>query len=116
MSSWLALLSAFGVGAIASAVIQSLLALRSEKIRRSFNERKEAYVGLLQAYHRAAVEGTDEAAKNFAYWQIRCEIVGPESVRQAIVDLVRSNEDRHGRSRAEDNLKREIRLDLSISK
>ncbi|MDF9303550.1 hypothetical protein P5P81_13945 [Tritonibacter mobilis] len=97
-----------------TAFVQSWLSARSKVKERSFKERKEAYIGLLEAYHRAAVEGTDEASKNFAYWQMRCEIVGPQSVRKAIDEIVASNADRKGRSRAHEKLKISIRRDLGV--
>ncbi len=115
MNDWLALLGAFGLGSIFTSLVQSWLSSKRALKQRSFDERKEAYVGLLEAYHRAAVEGSDESSKNFAYWQMRCEIVAPENVRQAIQEIIDSNIDRKGRSRAHENLKTSMRRDLGIS-
>ena len=99
-----------------TALIQSLLAQRSKQDERRFREKQAAYIGLLEAYHRAAVEGTDEAAKNFALWQMRCELVAPEAVRRAIERIVETNEDRAGRTKAHDELKAAFRTDLGIAK
>ncbi|WP_007197323.1 hypothetical protein [Hoeflea phototrophica] len=60
-------IAAFGLGSLLTAVIQFWLARRARIDERNFEERKLAYIGLLEAYHQAAVEGTDTAAKNFAY-------------------------------------------------
>jgi hypothetical protein len=109
-------LTAFGLGATVTAIIQAWLAKRAENSKRSFQERKECYVGLLEAYHRAAVEKTDEAAKNFAYWQMRCELVAPKQVRNAIVEIVNTNDDRERREIAHENLKDVLRKDLAITK
>ncbi|WP_353400845.1 hypothetical protein [Pseudophaeobacter arcticus] len=98
-----------------TAFVQSWLSSRAKLNERSFQERKEAYQGLLEAYHRAAVEGTDQASKNFAYWQMRCEIVAPVIVREAIDEIIASNADRKGRSRAHDKLKSSMRRDLGIT-
>ncbi|MGB0920245.1 MAG: hypothetical protein ACPG1C_02875 [Alphaproteobacteria bacterium] len=77
---FVSLLGAAGIGSVLTVLVQSWLVDKEKRELRSFSERKEAYVGLLQAYHRAAVEGGDEAAKEFAHWQMRCELVAPPSV------------------------------------
>lgn len=112
----LSLLTAFGLGSVVTALIQSWLSQRSKLDERRFREKQAAYIGLLEAYHRAAVEGTDEAAKNFALWQMRCELVAPEAVRRAIERIVETNEDRAGRFKADDELKVAFRTDLGIAK
>ncbi|MDP4033436.1 MAG: hypothetical protein Q8P60_11390 [Pseudorhodobacter sp.] len=64
----LSLLAAFGLGSVVTALFQSWLAQRSKQGERRFREKQAAYIGLPEAYYRAAVEGTYEAAKNFALW------------------------------------------------
>lgn len=110
------LLTAFGLGSIMSALIQSYLSKRGKIEDRNFEERKLAYIGLLEAYHKAAVSPSEENAKNFAYWQMRCDIVGPKAVRDSIALIVSSNDDRIMRNMAHKNLKDAIRQDLSIGK
>jgi len=111
---WFPLLGAFGLGSVLTALVQSWLSARSKASERSFEERKEAYIGLLEAYHQAAVEGTDQAGKKFAYWQMRCEIVGPQAVRNAIEEIVATNDDLKGRTLAHEKLKSSIRKDLGV--
>lgn len=78
---WLALLTAFGVGSVVSALIQSLLVLRSQNSARSFAERKEAYIGLLEAWVRQENEGISYEAKlDVGHWVLRCELVGSKTV------------------------------------
>ena len=110
----IALLTAFGLGSVITVLTQALITNYTKKFDRSFEERKAAYIGLLEAYHRAAVEGTDTAAKNFAYWQIRCELVAPRQVRDAIARIVETNDDRLGRVQAHEALKDALRIDLKI--
>lgn len=74
-----------------------------------------AYVGLLEAYHRAAVEGTDETSKAFAYWQMRCELVAPAPVRDAIRRIVETNDDHPARMKADQDMKEAMRADLGIT-
>lgn len=111
----LALLTAFGLGSIFTAILQSWLAQRSKLNDRRFAEKQAAYIGLLEAYHKAAVEGTEEAAKLFGYWQMRCELVAAKPVRLAIEQIVETNDDRKGRDVAHNNLKNEMRIDLGIT-
>jgi len=116
MPQVISLLTAFGLGSIFTALVQAWLSRRSQEDERRFREKQAAYIGLLEAYHRAAIEGTDEAAKAFAYWQMRCELVAPEPVRDAIRRIVETNDDRIGRDIAHSDLKASIRTDLRITK
>jgi hypothetical protein len=70
----------------------------------------------LEAYHRAAVEGTDETSKLFAYWQMRCELVAPGAVRDAIRRIVETNDRRPARLKADHDMKEAMRADLGIIK
>jgi hypothetical protein len=110
------LLTAFGLGSIMSILIQSWLAQRSKLDERAFHEKQAAYIGLIEAYHRAAVEGSDEAAKAFAYWQMRCELVASVAVRDAISRVVETNDDRPARFQADYDMKTAMRADLGITK
>jgi hypothetical protein len=116
MSQVITLLTAFGLGSIVTALIQAWLSRRSQENEHSFKEKQAAYVGLMEAYHRAAVEGTDESSKAFAYWQMRCELVAPASVRDAIRRIVETNDDRAGREQAGRDMKIAMRADLGITK
>jgi hypothetical protein len=115
MDQIIPLLAAFGLGSIVTAFVQSGLLNRTKRFDRVFSEKQIAYVGLLEAYHRAAVEGTDEAAKNFAYWQVRCDLVGSDTVRDAIRRIAETNDDREGRLKADNDLRLAMRSDLKIS-
>lgn len=108
------LLTAFGLGSIVTAVVQSFIKRREWIETRNFRERKEAYIGLLEAYHKAAVSPSNEAAKEFAYWQLRCELVAPDRVCKAIARIVETNDDQNARHTAHEDLKRGMRRDLGI--
>jgi hypothetical protein len=110
------LLTAFGLGTIVAAIVQAWLNNRSKSDDRRFQEKQTAYIGLLEAYHRAAVEGTDETSKLFAYWQMRCELVGSKAVREAIQRIIDTNDDREARQKAHAYLKLVLRADLGITK
>jgi len=108
-------LSAFGFGAIITALVQSWLSYKSDIAKRNFQEKKEAYIGLLDAYHKAAVENSNVAAKNFAFWQMRCDLVAPKKVRDAIQEIVDTNDDKEKRYIAHEKLKNVLRKDLSVN-
>ena len=47
---------------------------------------------------------------------MRCELVAPESVRDAIRRIVETNDDRAGREQADRDMKVAMRADLGITK
>ena len=110
------LLAAFGLGSIVTALVQSGLTNRSKRLDRVFAEKQTAYIGLLEAYHRAAVEGSEETSKLFAYWQMRCELVASQAVRDAIRRIAETNDDPEARLRADGDLKTAMRADLGITR
>jgi ribulose bisphosphate carboxylase small subunit len=104
------LISAAGIGGIIGSLLTTFVqAWLSNKL-----EKKESYIGLLEAYHAAAVEHTDKAAKNFAYWQMRCELVAPKEVREVIQKIVDTNDNHKERIVAHEKLKEALRKDLGI--
>lgn len=116
MEQTITLLTAFGLGSIMSVLIQAWLSRSWKQNERQFEEKKSAYIGLLEAYHRAAIEGTDEAAKNFAYWQMRCELVASSEVSSAISQIIETNDKPIERNIAHERLKSSMRQDLNIVK
>lgn len=87
---------------------------RIAKLR--FEEKKAAFIGLLETYHAAAVAPSDANSKNFAYWQLRCDLVASDDVRDAIAGIIETNDDRDARNVAHERLKTSMRKDLGISK
>ena len=108
------LIGAFGLGSFVTNLVQNILTRRQRIHDRNFEEKKAAYVGLLEAYHLAAIERTEVAGKHFAYWQVRCDLVAPIAVREATAQIVATNDDRDGRLLAQDRLIEAMRADLKI--
>jgi hypothetical protein len=85
------LLSAAGIGGIIGSLLTTLLqawfAHRSNLAIRNFQEKKEAYIGFLEALHHSEVERTREASLRAGHWQNRCELVAPKQVR-ALMDKI----------------------------
>lgn len=83
------LIGGLGIGSVLTAIINHFITRRAVATDRLYAEKREAYVGLLNALHQAAVHPTDENAKHFALWQTRCELFGSKEVAtfaQRIVD------------------------------
>ena len=91
----LQLLSAAGIGGIVGSLlttfVQAWLANKSRIADRNFQEKKEAYVGFLEALHRSEIEHTPEASLRAGHWQNRCELVAPEPVRALIRRIIETN-------------------------
>jgi hypothetical protein len=118
------LLSAAGIGGIIGSLITTLLqayfANRSALANRNFQEKKEAYVGFLEALHRSEIERTPEASARAGHWQNRCELVAPESVRKHIYRIFETNPSKGiphpDRPSAITDLKRAMRVDLGVQR
>ena len=116
-------LSAAGLGGIIGGAVTSLLqAWLSKKAalgERRFREKKEAYVGYLNAIHRSEIEGTAEAAKYVGHWQNVCDLVASAPVRGHIARTFATNPLNAGtphpeRPKAMADLKTAMRADLGI--
>lgn len=92
---YIQLISAAGIGGIVGSLLTTLVqAWLSNKQRiadRNFQEKKEAYIGYLQATYESEIKETDEAAKNVGYWRNRCELVASKEILLAIEKCFLSN-------------------------
>ena len=73
-------LSAFGLGAIVTAIVQAWLARHAEISKRNFQEKKECYIGFLDGIYKTDVEQNDETGSYLAHWFNRIELVGSPEV------------------------------------
>jgi len=60
-------LSAFGLGAIVTAIVQAWLARLAEISKRNFQEKKESDIGFLDAVHQFDIELTEKSALNVGH-------------------------------------------------
>lgn len=113
-------LSAFGLGAIVTACVQAWLSRAAEISKRNFQEKKECYVGFLDALHQSEVERTPESALNVGHWQNRIELVGSTAVIGACTRIKETNpisgEVHPERPQAMRDLKEAMRSDLGVAK
>ncbi len=115
---YIQILSAAGIGgtigSLLTTLVQAWITNKQHLNNRFFQAKKEAYIGLADALRLAAVEGSDKAAKNFAYWQLRCDLVAPREVRKAIQELIDTNENMEARDIAFEKLIEVLQKDLGI--
>jgi hypothetical protein len=106
------------VGSLVTTVVQSWLSQRATVTNRNFQERKEAYVGFLEALHRSQVEKSFEASERAGFWQNRCELVAPKAVRKLIQRIFETNptngKAHPDRPRIVSDLKSAMRVDLGV--
>ena len=113
---WLALLTAFGLGSIISALIQVLLTQRGQKTSRDFEERKAAYIGFWESIMRQDLKYDEASLFDVGHWLVRCELVAPESVREKLRHWNELDPGSSERSEATEALKHSMREDLNVSK
>lgn len=112
---WLALLTAFGVGSIVSAGVQWWLETHRQTQKLRFEERKECYVGVLEAYHRVARENSSESRLNFGYWELRSRLVASTETLKILDEFAETLPASGDRKAAEDKLLISMRNDLGVS-
>ena len=113
-------LSAFGLGAIVTALVQAWLSNVAARRQRAFQEKKESYVGYLDAMHHSEVEQSAEAALRVGHWQNRIELVGSKAVIAACQQVMATNPVGDGahpdRPAAMHELKAAMRADIGVAR
>lgn len=107
-------ISAFGLGAIVNALIQAWLSQRADNAKRNFQEKKECYVGLLEARNRCRMAPTMQSIQDLELWRLRCELVAPHNIREVLRKT--SIQDDATQIAAYEELKRLFREDLRVTK
>jgi len=112
---YIELISAAGIGGIVGSllttIIQAWLQNKQLHADRVFQEKKEAYIGLLEAYKVATQKGYDNE-KEFAYWSVRCELVASAEII-ALIETMKTS-DYVIQDKAFKGLKTALRKDLGI--
>lgn len=76
----LRLLGGLGLGSLLKSIIDHLYSRRAVVGDRLYQEKREAYLGLLDAIHKAAVEPSPHRSKDHELWQARCQLFGSDDV------------------------------------
>src|SRR5690606_29175306 len=67
----LPLLAGLGIGSLLKSMADHFMARRASTSDRWYQEKRESYLGLLQALHDAAIHPSDKNSMAFALWQTR---------------------------------------------
>ena len=112
------LISGIGVGAILSAAIQSWFSFKRENRQRIFQEKKDAYLGFLNAMYVAEISSSEENQLKGGYWMNVIKIVGSKKVNDLLKQHLATNPvngDIHpDRPRVLSDLYKEMRVDLGF--
>jgi hypothetical protein len=92
MMDWAVLLGGLGIGSLLTSVATHFMTRRANASDRWYQEKREAYLGLLKANHDAAVRSSDENAKAYGLWQARCDLFGSEAVSRLAQAMVDTND------------------------
>jgi hypothetical protein len=68
------------------------------------NDQKEK-LSYFKKKRRPSSASSESASKNFAYWQMRCELICPSQTKDAIQEIVNTNENPEKRLAAHQHLK-----------
>jgi hypothetical protein len=110
----ISLMGAFGIGGGVTTAVGAWWNFKEKKKSAVFEEKRNAYTGLLNSLHDAALKNSQEAAKGYALWQTRVELVGSPDVIyyvQKMVDTIPGVKDRY---QAFEGLTQSMREDLQI--
>jgi hypothetical protein len=89
---WAELIGGLGIGSLVSSAVSHFMARRASTTDRLYQEKREAYLGLLNALHDAAVRPSAERAKAYALWQTRCSLFGSSEVSRFVQLMIDTNE------------------------
>jgi hypothetical protein len=87
----LPLIAGLGIGSLLKSLADHFMTRRAIASDRWYQEKRESYLGLLNALHRAAVQPSDEHSKEYALWQTRCDLFGSNDVSKYVMRIVETN-------------------------
>jgi hypothetical protein len=110
---WQSLLGFVGIGSLLTVLVQAWVSSLATKKERQRLERKEAYLGLLEAWVRQENLGfSDETLRDVGHWVLRVELVASDRVLKELRNWVSSEPGSPDRSLATEALKNAMRSDL----
>jgi hypothetical protein len=114
--SFIQFISAFGLGAIVTALVQAWLSNRADVTKRNFQEKKESYIGFLDALCSSTIEGTPEAATKAGLWLCRIFLVGSPAVINACTQYqkAKSTKNEQAIHEAFHDIEEAMRKDLGV--
>lgn len=103
-----------GIGTLINTIYSEWRTRSAKRTDRHYEEKRNAYLGLLDALHKAAVQPSNAASKEFALWQTRCNLFGSEEVSRYVQKIIDTNDGpRSERNEAFDGLLKAMKADLA---
>jgi hypothetical protein len=114
-ADWLPpLVGGFGLGSLLTSVVQTWMQRSTDAKAKAFTEKRDCYLGLIEAIRDHKLNSNDKNLMQYAYWKARAVLVGsPEVFRlaQLVSDTkggTKENNKAHG------DLLTEMRKDLGV--
>ena len=114
MGTLVTLIGGLGIGSLLTSIVQWYFQKDAEKKKRTFAEKKEAYVRFLEALHQLALEPTDLNSKKYALWETRLILVGSPGVVRCAQGMKKTDQWTPERTKYLDGLLEEMRKDLGV--
>lgn len=116
MNQVISILGLLSVGSLLTVLVQHFLGIGIKTADRLFFERKEAFVGFLTAYTALGQGATWERQGEFAYWEVRVQLVASQTVLNALKTLQNTASNSDERLQAHGDLVEAMRHDLGVVK
>ncbi|MFA4994182.1 MAG: hypothetical protein WC521_02635 [Bdellovibrionales bacterium] len=116
MMDWfLPLIGGLGLGSLLKGIVDYFLATKSKANDRLYNEKRETYLGLLNAMHESEIHPSPENAKAYGNWHNRCKLFGSHGVIEASQRYIDTSADvqSDARKKAFEELFLEMRKDMA---
>lgn len=116
-ANWIfSLVGGLGTGAIITTIISHYISSSQEHRAYLRSKKEESYIGLLEAYSKAAVDSSVDARTNFVYWHMRVQIFGSKAVDNLVHEFYGpKGVSREAQKELRENIIAEIRKDLKVS-
>jgi hypothetical protein len=97
MMEWLLpLIGGLGIGSLLSAIVNQLLSNKMKLKGRLYEEKRETYLGLIEALRNCDIHPSRENAKAYGAWHVRCKLFGSDEVVKSSQRLIDTCNDVHG--------------------
>lgn len=106
------LIGGLGLGTLLNSVINHFFNTTKIKKEKLYQEKRDAYLGILNSLYESAVFPSDQKSKAYALWQIKCDVFGTKEVIKWAKILPNTVPGTPERNEAFDGLINAIRKDI----
>jgi len=84
-------IGAFGLGAVIQSLIQHWLGNKKYVREREYKEKRDAYLGFLDAVTKSEISPSPENAISGGYWINRCKLIAPLEITRLLDKYLQTN-------------------------